>query len=150
MGSVYLLRCGSSHLGFRRYNKSYIVGLPTKGMALHVKQGISGVPGAKPGCRSEDWCVLKGTVAHTSQTDDESTVTIGELHIQKRVSCSYAGAPELEERSLEEFMLYPTQKNIGVVYGLEMTLENETEFRLESLIIDPVFDIQSYRESMLP
>lgn len=144
MGSVYLLRCGPSHLGFRRHNKSYIVGLPTKGMAMHVKQGISGM--SRETCMPEERCVLKGEVVHPSLSEEESTVVIGDLHIQKGA----CGTPEVEERSLDEFMLYPTNKNIGVVYGLEMKLENEREFRVESLIIDPVFDIESYRESMMP
>jgi hypothetical protein len=114
-------------------------------MALRIKQGISNVSNAKVINCEKDWCMLGGRGTYVSE--EESTVSICELIIQKRVLC-YAAVPEIEAHDIEEFMLYPMQKNVGIVYGLEMVAESKKEFRFESLIIDPVFDIESYRAAM--
>ena len=142
MGNVYLLKCGNTHFGFRKYNKSYVIGLPSKRMALRIKQAISNTKVIN--CE-KDWCMLGGRGTYISE--EESTVSIGELVIQKKTLC-YSAVPKIETHDIEEFMLYPTQKNIGIVYGLEMMTESKNEFRFESLIIDPVFDIESYRAAM--
>lgn len=144
MGNVYMLRCGKSHFGFRRYNKSYVIGLPNKRVALRIRNGISNVSNAKLACDRE-WCAIDGKGARVSE--EEPTVSIGELVIQKKALC-YSASPEIEAHDIEDFMLYPTKRNIGIVYGLVLLAENEREFRFESLIIDPVFDIHSYREAM--
>ena len=45
-------------------------------------------------------------------------------------------------------MLMPIKKNIGVGLGLDIVYNMKYEFNISALIIDPVYDIDSYRENM--
>jgi hypothetical protein len=125
-------------MGFYKNNKFYILGVQSFNLAKRISISCNTNSYIKlHNCKNED----------NSCDDDENSVEFCNMKI---IKSKYIIKPPLviEQFKLDEFMMIPIKKNIGVGLGLDIIYNMRYEFNISSLIIDPVYDIVSYRENM--
>jgi hypothetical protein len=55
----------------------------------------------------------------------------------------------LHKISMDEFMMMPINKNIGIGLGFEIIEEKLAAVCISALIIDPIYDIENYRKNIV-
>lgn len=126
---VYVLRTKQkTNLGFSHNNKSYIVGFPSKACAKRISQNVT-------------------PISKIQLNEYKDEVSFGIMTINKHESIEKPCT--ITQVCMNEFMKYPLNKNIGVVLCLEVLADLQDKFKINTVIIDPVYDIESYRENMV-
>ena len=133
---VYLLSSNKTKFGFCKNNKIYVLGIQSYDLAKRIS--IS--------CNTNSHIKLHNCKHETSECSDNSV----EFCNMKIIKSKYITKPalEIEQIKIDDFMLMPIKKNIGVGLGLDIVYNMKYEFNISALIIDPVYDIDSYRENM--
>ena len=133
---VYVLKNNKNKelLSLRHNSHSYVVGLTSKRFAKYM----SNMP------------ISFASVKVDPASIEFISVSMGRLYIDcNKLDNVYMDKFTLNEYNLNDFMKLPMNKNIGVVLGIdEGDSIVENEFDLTSIIVDPVYDIESYRENM--
>jgi len=116
---IYTLKVKNSNLGFNFNDKSYIVGFNNKPLAIRCNHLINPLPKIDIN--------IKRTFSNNSDIVD--------MKIETR-PFSKIFEHDIEEISIAKFLTYPITNNIGILIGLEVVLENESDITIESMLIE--------------
>jgi hypothetical protein len=132
--NIYLLSSNNTKMGFYKNNKLYVLGIQSYNLAKRIS--IS--------CNNNSYIKLHNC---KDESTDENSIEFCNMKIMKS---KYITKPSLviEQFKLDDFMMMPIKKNIGVGLGLDIIYNMKYEFNISALIIDPVYDIVAYRENM--
>lgn len=127
---VYTLKNQTGYYGFVYRRKAFIVAFPSKKDALDFSSSVNTV-------------VNVNMKKHGSVNE---SVFLSKITVPKK-KAGHA-LLDIESQDVNAFMDLPISKNIGIVFALDVFAHNRM-FELESLVVHPMYDIESYRESLL-
>ena len=125
---IYVLESpqNNTYVALRKNNKPYVVGFSRKSCARRVAKHVS-------------------DVEIFTYDDCNETISLGRMCINKTNLPSHCN---IKEMSINCFMDIPIKQNIGIVLGCEITADTANEFKLSSVVVDPMDDIEACRASM--
>ena len=125
---VFEMNANKTKLGVQVSNKQYIVGVTSYNHAKRIKRVAS--PNMK-----------------LSAMEGDQTVYLSKLCVPKQdekvTEC------KITEMTMDSFMMLPVNKNIGVLLGMDLLRDNEEEIQFNTVVIDPVYNIDAYRQEMM-
>jgi hypothetical protein len=120
---IYTIKLKNKNFGFNFKDQSYVVGFNNKLLANHCKNIVSPV--------SLVDINIKKQITSCSDIADMK------INIQKCIM------NDIEEINISNFLTYPISNNVGIVIGMDIINENESDIIIESMLIEP-FDNPRY------
>ena len=132
---AYLIKATpKTYLGLKKQNKPYVIGFKHMPIAAKVLQHVDGE--AKMELMSTDKVSFHEPITQTTLLiDNQATLFIPKLQTFGKSDPNQ----DLYLHSLpyEDFLLYPTQKQVGVIIPYVLVLEDNHEFIYTAHVIDP-------------
>lgn len=129
---MYTICRGNKIISVRSNNKDYIIGFNKVIIAKKIQYNIHPEPKIIL-LRSNIQKIKEGDL--TLSIDNDAT-----LFIEKHNGCALNpmndGGYHINTVNINEFMLYPYSKNIGVVLPFNLIDESECEFIFKSIVVD--------------
>ena len=126
---LYMLSNRNTNYGMIINNTSYVIGFPNYNMANYMKKHINV---EKPICFNP---IERGTTAQIYL----SPILIPIVKTQDKAIF------KVKKGSTNEFMEIPSYNNIGIIYIMDLSDKSKSYIEFNSLIIDPLNDLISYR-----
>ena len=143
---AYLIKSTpKTYLGLKRQNKTYVIGFKHMSIAAKVLQHVDGE--AKMELLSTDEVSFHEPITQTTlQIDSQATLFIPKLQTfgQTTNQPNHAITDPINNNDLylhslpfEDFLMYPTQKQVGVIIPYVLVLEDKHEFVYTAHVINP-------------
>ena len=131
---VYLLRSNKGYLSFQKDTNRYIIGFANYKLAKQMSS----------------FSLFKYNMYDYSNYSCDTDFTNNMILCNMRASRRYAHVTSrLHKISMDEFMMMPINKNIGIGLGFEIIEEKLAAVCMSALIIDPIYDIENYRKNIV-
>ena len=114
---IYTIKFKNKNFGFNFKDQSYVVGFNSKYLANHCKNIVSPLS-------LVDINIKKQISASSDKADMK-------INIQK------CNMNDIEELSITKFLTYPIINNVGIVIGIDIINESESDIIIESMLIEP-------------
>lgn len=125
--NVYLLRSNKGFLSFQKDTNRYIIGFANYKLAKHMSS----------------FSLFKYNMYDYNSYNN---MILCNMRASRRAT---RPSSRIHKISMDEFMMMPINKNIGIGLGFEIIDEKEGAAYMSSLIIDPIYDIENYRKNIV-
>lgn len=143
--NVYLLRYNKGFLSFQKDTNRYIIGFANYKLAKQMSSfslfKYNMYDYSNYSCDDECW-------ANPSLGKAECTnnMILCNMRASRRATRPNSRVHKI---TMDEFMMMPINKNIGIGLGFEIIDEKQAAVYMSSLIIDPIYDIENYRKNIV-
>ena len=127
MDQVFLMQYKGANLGFRRNDRSYVIGFLRKPDYIRAVKHASNLSDMK--------IVISEAEAQRAKAL---------LHIEKRVNINHIGY-DLEIITLNEFVAYPYKSNVNIALATDFSYETPKELVFDVEVIEVIEDHQSHK-----
>jgi len=128
---VYLLRSNKGYLSFQKDTNRYIIGFANYKLAKQMSS-FSLFKYNSDSCENKPECT--------------NNMILCNMRASRR---SAHATSRLHKISMDDFMMMPINKNIGIGLGFEIIEEKRAAICISALIIDPIYDIENYRKNIV-
>jgi hypothetical protein len=125
--NVYLLKSNNGFLSFQKDTNRYIIGFSNYKLAKQMSS----------------FSLFKYNMY---DYNNYNNMTLCNMRASRRAT---RPSSRIHKICINEFMMMPVNKNIGIGLGFEIIDEKEGAAYMTSLIIDPIYDIENYRKNIV-
>lgn len=135
---MYTICRGSKTVSVNSNNINYVIGFKSLSYVKKVQYNIHPEPKIIL-LKSNTQIVKNEGLAIDITIDNEATLFI-EKHLGDALDPLNDGGFHINTSKIDDFVLYPYSKNIGIILPFDLLDETENEFIFKSIVIDPPSD----------
>jgi hypothetical protein len=132
---------GSTTVSVKSNNINYVIGFKSLSYAKKVQYNIH--PEPKIILLKSNVQIVKNEELSIDITIDNEATLFIEKHLGDVMDPLNDGGFHISTTKINDFILYPNSKNIGIILPFDLLDETENEFIFKSFVIDPPSDFST-------